>query len=142
MKCLWYLLPVVAGLALVLVLPGWGAADKPKVSELMQKKLKHAQKLMEALATNDYSGLSKQADELMQISKEAEWRVLKTPRYELFSDQFRSHCEEIIKHAKDKNIDGVALAYVEMTLSCVKCHKYVREVRMTSTDNGRYDLGN
>ena len=97
---------------------------------------------MEALATNDYSGLSKQADELMQISKEAEWRVLKTPRYELFSDQFRSHCEEIIKHAKDKNIDGVALAYVEMTLSCVKCHKYVREVRMTSTDNGRYDLGN
>jgi hypothetical protein len=142
MKRLWYLLPVVAGLALVLVLPGWGAADKPKVSELMQKKLKHAQKLMEALATNDYSGLSKQADELMQISKEAEWRVLKTPRYELFSDQFRSHCEEIIKHAKDKNIDGVALAYVEMTLSCVKCHKYVREVRMTSTDNGRYDLGN
>jgi hypothetical protein len=129
------LLSVAAGLALTFALPGWGAADKPKASELMQKKLKHAQKLLGALATNDFKALAANADELIQLSKEAEWRVVKTPRYELFSDQFRSHCEEIIKHAKDKNIDGVALSYVEMTLSCVKCHKYVREVRMASADD-------
>jgi hypothetical protein len=34
-----------------------------------------------------------------------------------------------VKKAKDKNIDGVALAYVDVTLSCVRCHEYVREHR-------------
>jgi hypothetical protein len=141
MKRHWFLLSVVVGLALAVVLPGWSAPEKPKAPELMQKKLKHAQKLLEALANNDFPALAKNADELIQISKEAEWRAIKTPRYELFSDQFRSHAEELVKHAKDKNIDGVALAYVEMTLSCVKCHKYIREVRMASLDGDSFDLG-
>ena len=31
--------------------------------------------------------------------------------------------------AKAKNIEGVTLAYFEMTMSCVRCHTYVREIR-------------
>ena len=27
------------------------------------------------------------------------------------------------------DIDGAALAYIQMTLNCVTCHKYVRDVR-------------
>ena len=29
--------------------------------------------------------------------------------------------------AKAKNIDGATLAYVQLTVNCVNCHKYVRE---------------
>ncbi len=34
------------------------------------------------------------------------------------------------QQAKEKNIDGAALAYVEMTLVCVKCHEHVREQKV------------
>jgi cytochrome c556 len=48
------------------------------------------------------------------------------------SNEFRRAAEKIIDKAKAKNIDGVTLAYFEMTMSCVRCHEYVREVRDVS----------
>jgi hypothetical protein len=100
----------------------------------MQRKLEHAQKVVEGLATNDFRALAQHAEELIAISKEAEWKVLKTARYQLYSSDFRQQAQDLVDHAKEKNIDGAALAYVEMTLTCVKCHKHVREVRMTRLD--------
>ncbi len=34
---------------------------------------------------------------------------------------------EIVRQAENKNIDGVALAYSQLTLSCVNCHKLLRD---------------
>jgi hypothetical protein len=104
------------------------------VKELMRQKLKHSQKILEAIATNDLDSLAKHADELIIISKEAEWKVIKTPRYETYSNDFRRNAEALIQSAKEKNLDAAALAYVDLTLNCVKCHKHVREVRMTRQD--------
>ena len=63
------------------------------------------------------------------LSKTAEWMIHKTPRYEMHSNEFRRAAEVMIQKARQRNIDGVALAYVEMTLSCVKCHQHTRELR-------------
>ena len=41
----------------------------------------------------------------------------------------RRIADDLVKKATEKNLDGAALAYVEMTLTCVKCHKHVREAR-------------
>ena len=107
---------------------------KDDVKELMQQKLRHSQKVLEAIATNDFDSLAKHADELILLSKEAEWKVIKTPRYETYSNDFRRNAEALIQSAKEKNLDAAALAYVDLTLNCVKCHKHVREVRMTRQD--------
>jgi hypothetical protein len=32
--------------------------------------------------------------------------------------------------AERKNLDGVALTYVDMTLTCVKCHQHCREQKI------------
>jgi|SRR6516225_2493202 hypothetical protein len=108
--------------------------DAKKVSALMRRKLQHAQKVLEGIALNDFDKIINHADELMQISKEVEWQVMKTPRYEVQSNEFRRAVETLQDKAVQKNLDGAALGYVELTLSCVKCHKYVREVRMTRLD--------
>ncbi|HXG08220.1 MAG TPA: hypothetical protein VNK04_00360 [Gemmataceae bacterium] len=105
------------------------------LSDLMKRKLEHSQKVLEGVALNDFNKIAKHADELIFISKRAEWKVLKTPQYELHSNEFRRTAEELVQKAKDKNLDGAALAYVDLTLTCVKCHKHVREVR-----NVRFDL--
>ena len=98
----------------------------------MQRKLEAAQKLLEGIALNDSAKIGKQADELLRISKEAEWKVLKTPQYEVYSNEFRRQADTLIQNAKDKNLDGAALTYVELTLTCVRCHKHVREIRQVS----------
>lgn len=41
--------------------------------------------------------------------------------------------------AKKKNIDGAALAYMETTMKCVSCHKYVRAVRLTEIELPKKD---
>jgi hypothetical protein len=105
-----------------------------KVQELMQKKLKCSQSVLEGIALNDFDKIADNADELITISQKAEWVVVKTPQYELFSNQFRKSAESMVKNAKAKNLDGAALDYVDLTMTCVKCHKYVRETRMTFRD--------
>ena len=109
-------------------------AQDNALKALMTKKLESSQKVLEGLAINDFDKIGKNADELIRISKAAEWRVLKTPQYEVHSNEFRRTAETLAKMADGKNLDGAALAYVELTLTCVKCHKHVREVRMARGD--------
>jgi hypothetical protein len=108
--------------------------DDKKVSTLMKKKLQHSQKVLEGVVTNDFKMISKHAEELIDLSKQAEWRAVKSKRYELHSDEFRRDADKLIKNAKEKNGDAAALTYVELTLTCVRCHKYVREEGMARLD--------
>jgi len=111
--------------------------DSKKVSALMHRKLACSQKILEGITTNDLDLVGKNADELIQISKDVSWLVIKTPRFEMHNNEFRRAAESVIKKAKDKNIDGVTLAYFEVTMSCVRCHDYVREVRDVGLPDGR-----
>jgi len=113
---------------------GQAAKQDKATSTLMQRKLAESQKVLEGLALNDFGAIAKHADELILISKTAEWRVLKTPEYEMFSNSFQRSAGDMVKHAKAKNIDAAALSYVEMTMTCLKCHKHVRDERKTSVD--------
>jgi hypothetical protein len=115
------------------ILNGHGADDK-KLEQLMRKKLTHSQKVLEGIVLNDYDKIADNAQELILVSKAAEWRVLKTPQYEMHSNEFRRSAENVVQAAKNKNLDGATLAYMEMTMVCVRCHKHVREVRQARLD--------
>lgn len=145
MKRLKYVLVILAlALALpVLSFPGRETRQEPgrlniaqekDLSELMKQKLEHSQKLLEGLVRRDFDKIAKNADALILLSNRAEWMVVKTARYELYSNTFRRSAEDLIQNARAKNLDGAALAYVDLTLACVKCHKYVREVRDARLD--------
>ena len=139
---------VVVMLALAMEIPSLsGHGQEPKrepkklddaiakeLSELMKRKLENSQKVLEGVAMNDFEKISKHAEELIFISKQVEWKVLKTPEYELYSNEFRRTAGDLVQKAKDKNLDGAALAYVDLTLTCVKCHKNVRETRKVRLD--------
>ncbi|OAI55178.1 hypothetical protein AYO44_00245 [Planctomycetaceae bacterium SCGC AG-212-F19] len=129
--------PVLVAVAVLLVaaLTICGhAAVQDAVKALMAKKLENAHKVMDGIALGDFDKIGKHADELIRVSKAVEFRVLKTPQYEVYSNDFRRNAETLGQMATAKNLDGAALAYVELTLSCVKCHKHVREVRMARAD--------
>src|SRR5262245_31575113 len=117
MKHARHVLVMVASALMVQVLDGHGQAPKnePKklddaiakeLSNLMRRKLENSQKILDGVATNDFDKITKHADELISIGKQAEWKILKTPEYELHSNEFRHHAADLVRMAKTKNLDG------------------------------------
>jgi hypothetical protein len=116
--------------ALALGIPWTGSAQRPgNLNKLMVEKLDNSKLVLEGIALGDFKKITRSAETLIQLSKTAEWFVYKTPRYELYSNEFRRAAESMAQKAKDKNLDGATLAYFELTMACVRCHQYVREVR-------------
>jgi len=104
-------------------------SEAQQPGKLMQEKLSNSKMLLEGIALADFDKINRSAETLIQLSKTADWFVYKTPRYELHSNEFRRAAETILQKAKDKNLDGATLAYFDLTMTCVRCHQYVREVR-------------
>lgn len=107
------------------------AADGPpqpdRVAVFMRAKLGHADRVLEGLAVADFALIERAAQELSLASLDSNWQVLQTEDYARQSGEFRRACDSLKKAAQEKNLDGAALAWVDVTLKCVQCHKYVRD---------------
>jgi hypothetical protein len=122
------LLAAAVVLALLAVPSSSQEKKKREPDPLMVLKLKESQALLEGLALNDPAKVQASAEELLRISKEAQFRkALKTAKYEYFANSFQRAAETAIEKAKAKNIDGATLAYVDLTMTCVRCHQHTRE---------------
>lgn len=125
--------PSALALAAVAVLSLSVGGDPPKPQKkttIMEKKLAAAQKILDGLALNKFDEIKENAELLNDLSKQAAWKLIETPRYEQYSEEFQRVTLKMANHAKEKNLDAAALEYVDMTLLCVKCHQHTREVRI------------
>src|ERR1700758_3417083 len=100
------------------------------VRDFMRVKLAHSQKVLEGLATEDFDEIAANAQAMSLLSQATNWQGLQTPEYLQQSRDFRRTADALTDAAKKKNLDGAALAYVELTMKCINCHKYVRGTRM------------
>ena len=101
---------------------------KLAMKAFMRKKLEASQSLLEGLAMEDFDLITRGAKQLKATSAAAEFLVIHDPLYTENADEFRRIIDKMEKAAKEKRIDGATLAYMDMTMSCVECHKYVRNV--------------
>lgn len=105
-------------------------ADAPdQVADFMRAKLAHATNVLEGLAVEDYDMLAKAAQDLALASQASSWQVLQTDEYARQSSDFRRACITLRDAAKAKNLDAATLAWMDVTMSCVQCHRYVRDTR-------------
>jgi len=86
--------------------------------------------VLEGLAVDDMALVAKHSQELALLSHAANWQVMQTEDYLQHSLEFRRAANAVTKAAREMKLDGATLAYVSMTMNCVKCHKYVRGIRM------------
>lgn len=119
---------LAAGIAAFVSTNG-GAGSPNQVGGFMRAKLHHSQRLLEGITLEDYELIAKHAQDLSLLSQEANWRVLQTPEYLQHSVEFRRTADALTEAARKKNLDGAALGYVDLTMKCINCHKYVRDVR-------------
>lgn len=131
-----YLTKILTVMALLIGVTSAVAQDdrEANISKFMKAKLSHSQKLIEALTLEDYDQMAKSAQEMSLLSQAELWQVLQTPEYLQHSTEFRRAANTLTEAAKKKNLDGAALAYVDMTLKCVNCHKYVRRAKMAAVE--------
>ncbi len=126
---------------LIALMAGHGSAQPPKpdtsdslpvppVSEAMKAKQKHAHALLDALTAGDHNALRRNAEVMSLI---ADMRLFatayKTEEYKFQAQVFKHAADDLLAAAKAKNLDAAALAYSDMTRTCVKCHAHFRGVR-------------
>lgn len=126
-------IPKIVGivlLAVLLVAAGLAIAQEPELPKdtqnFMRAKLQHSQKILEGISTENYDMITKHAQALSLLSMESQWNVLRTQKYVDQSAEFRHTIQRLIDAAKEKQIDATTLSYLDVTLKCVHCHKYVR----------------
>ena len=118
---------------LTVALSTTGSAQLPRLGELMQQKLDHAQQLLTAVVLGNHVNVERYANELVLISEASTWSPLQTPEYLHYASDFRESANSLMEEAGARNLDGVSLAYMEMTLTCVQCHKHVRGSRLADS---------
>ncbi|MBX9789098.1 MAG: hypothetical protein K2Y37_09305 [Pirellulales bacterium] len=123
--------PLTVSLALVAALGtcwlAWGADEQP-MNFWMKKKLEHSQSALRALALEDFDALRASANAMRRLSDiEGFARRTDAKEYRAQLQIFEFANDELIRHAKEKNVDGAALAFTQLTLSCVNCHKHLRD---------------
>ena len=127
---LYLVLPALA--CLILVWNGTRAdqpAQKRTRGEFMREKLNFSKDVLEGLALEQYAIIEKGGKALKKLSEAAEWEVATIPNatdYVMLTTDFQRHADELVKEAKAKNIDAATLAYVKLTMSCIQCHKFIR----------------
>jgi hypothetical protein len=113
--------------------PKTESQDKPGVKKLamkafMRKKLASSQDIIEGLALEDFDLIEKGAKQLKAMSAAAEVMASNDPIYREHADDFRRVVTKMEKAAREKRIDGATLGFMDMTMNCVECHKYVRTI--------------
>jgi cytochrome c556 len=105
----------------------WVQADASKHSStVMRAKLEQAQAILEGLSMEEFKLIEDNAKKLSAVTEFEEWIHAKDKDYQHQLHVFRTANEEIFRQATEKNLDGATLAYMQMTLSCVQCHKAMR----------------
>lgn len=99
---------------------------KGGTNTFMERKLNSARDIVSGLASENYELIAKSGQDLKLLSQESQWEVFQTPEYLRMSNEFRESSGRLRDVANEKNLDGATLAYFEVMLSCVRCHKYIR----------------
>jgi cytochrome c556 len=128
MNCRFLLMPLVLALLFVGTKFTYAQTEKESgVKEAMRKKVAYSQQVLVGITLEDYGLIANNAEKLVELSNKTNWYSRQVPEYELFLNEFRRSAEQLMEAAKRKNLDAASLAYVQMTLSCVSCHKFIRQ---------------
>ncbi len=98
--------------------------------DYMRTKLTFSQAIVEGLAVKNFDTINTAATEIRNVTEGEMWLVHKTPEYNRYSDEMKRSVEELIRAAEEKNLEGSALRFFDVTLKCIDCHEYLRRNRL------------
>ena len=109
---------------------------RQEIGVLMRAKLKHAQAVLEGIALKKFDLIEENAAALHSISVEAPLSAHRTLRYMQHSREFQQITQDLVTRARDQQLQGAAADYTRLTLTCVKCHHYMRDEGLVPIEGG------
>src|SRR5690606_22941614 len=100
----------------------------------MQAKLDHSKDILEGITTANFDQVAQGARALRTLTENELWRVSPNITYVRYTEEFVRLTDALEADGRAENIDGATLNYVNLTINCVNCHKFVRDQRITSLD--------
>jgi hypothetical protein len=113
-----------------LALAATTSAQGPGLERVMRKKLEVSQKILEAVVTSRWSDLEARTRDLEDLTNDPAWMVLTAPEYATHSNSFRKAVRTLHDAAARRELEAAPKAYVDVTLSCVECHRYLARNRI------------
>lgn len=101
-----------------------------ETSKFMRRKLEASGQILEGLTVEDADLIVKGAKILMEISAAERFQVQHDVIYRQFSGEFQRTAKGLLEAAEKKNYDAVALKWMDTTMKCLECHKFVRGMRV------------
>jgi hypothetical protein len=106
------------------------AAKGRGLHAFMRKKLDASSQVLEGLCTEDMALVAEGAKQLHRMSEAENWHVSNDVMYKQFSNEFREITKQLVKAAEEKNADRATLKWLDATVSCLDCHRFVRGIRI------------
>ena len=105
-------------------------AQGPAVDRLMRRKLEVSQKILESVVTSRWQELEAQSRDLLDLTNDPAWSVLRKPEYASQSKAFQESVRGLHDAAAKRDLEATPKAYIAVTLSCVDCHRYLARNRI------------
>ena len=128
-RTLLLLAAITAGILLTCGRPA-PADEKP--TDWMKQKLEMSQNILAGLTKGDFESIEANALKMNVVNYLEKQVAADQPQYKEYMRQltaFETANRDLLRQSAKKNIEGSTLAYVQLTLSCVQCHKIVRDAK-------------
>jgi len=119
---------------------GTAAEEIPKAKKerefnfWMDTKLLESQTVFAALAKANFDAIIKSTDGLKVLTRIEGFVRRRSREYSTQLRSFEFAIDEMNRQAKAKNLEGVVLGFHQMTLSCVNCHKQLKDPNAESNE--------
>jgi len=108
--------------------PAAGGKDSDKQSSVwMRKKLDYTQNILAGITAGDFELVAQNANAMKGLGKIEVFVRGRTPGYKSQMQVFQEANDELLRQAQKESADGAALAFTQLTISCINCHKHLRE---------------
>ncbi len=120
-------------LLLALGMPSFAHAEgteqgSQQASFWMKQKLQLSQNILAGLTSGDFEMIKASAESLSVLNHLEGFVRRQNPGYTAQVTIFQFANDELIRAAHKQNLERATLAYTQMTISCVNCHKQLREI--------------
>ena len=101
--------------------------DDKNPSIWMKKKLDYSQDILAGITMEDFDKIADNARAMKGLGKFEAFVRSRNAAYTRQLQAFEDINDEIIRQADNDNVEGVALAFTQLTVNCVNCHKVLRQ---------------
>lgn len=98
----------------------------PSKAGIMRMKLEPAKKILEGIALGDFQTVRKNTEQIRLLTLDESWMLVQTEKYREHTKNFERSLNLLNRLCDEKDIEGVTLAYMQVTMRCVECHQALR----------------